>query len=108
MEHATPFYSTVKVLKIPELYKHEYFTIIINVPHLHCQIVTVKLTKFLKNVHDHQALQIILPHTFHFTKQSDFKKASGTMVLKYGTKFQQALKPNILLKALKYHIKIIY
>ena len=49
-----------------------------------------------------------VPYTFLFTKQPDFKKASGTKVLKYGTKFQQALKPNNLLKALKYHTKIIY
>ena len=43
-----------------------------------------------------------------FTKQPNFKKASGTKVLNYGTKFQKALKPNNLLKALKYHTKIIY
>ena len=85
-----------------------YFTIIINVSHLYCQIFTFKLTKFLKNVHNHQALLIILSYTFLCTKQSDFKKASGIKVLKYGTKFQQALKPNNLLKALKYQIKIIY
>ena len=73
---------------------------------LYCQNFTLKLTKFLKSVHVHQALPI--PYTFLFTKQSDFKKALGTKVLKYGTKFQQALKPNNLLKALKYHTKIIY
>ena len=61
-----------------------------------------------KSVHDHQALPIILPYTFLFTKQSNFKKTSGTKVLKYGTKLQQALKPNNLLKDLKYHKKIIY
>ena len=85
-----------------------YFTIIINVSHLYCQTFTLKLTKFLKSVHVHQALPTILPYTFLFTKQPDFKKASGTKVLKYGTKFQQALKPNNLFKALKYHTKIIY
>ena len=55
---------------------------------------------------NHQALPIILPCTFLFTKQSDFEKASGTKLLKYGTKFQQALKPNNLFKALKYHLKL--
>ena len=112
MDHATPFYSKLKILKIPELYKHEVakliFTIIINVFHLYCQTFTLKLTKYLKSVHVHQALPTILPCTFLFTKQPDFKKVSGTKVLKYGTKFQQALKPNNLLKALKYHTKIIY
>ena len=85
-----------------------YFTIIINVSHLYCQSFTLKLTTFLKSVHVHQALPTNLPYTFLFTKQPDFKKASGTKVLKYGTKFQQALKPSNLLKALKYHTKFIY
>ena len=85
-----------------------YFTIIINVSHLYRQTFKLKLTKFLKSVHVHQALPTILPYTFLFTKQPDFKKASGTKVLKYGTKFQQSLKPDNLLKALKYHTKIIY
>ena len=44
---------------------------------------SLKLTMFLKNLHDYQALPIILPSTFLFTKQSDFKKALGTKVLKY-------------------------
>ena len=47
-------------------------------------------------------------HTFPFTKQSDFKKASGIKVLKFRMKFQQALKPNHRLKAFKCHIKIIH
>ena len=112
-DHATPFYSNLKILKIPKLYKHEvaklvYFTVIIIVSHLYCQTFSLKLTNFLKSLHVYQALTIILPRTFLFTKQSDFKKASGTKVLKYGTKFQQALKPNNLSKALKYHIKIMH
>ena len=68
---------------------------------------SLKLTMFLKNLHDYPALPIILPSTFLFTKQSDFKKASGTKVLKSAKKFQLVLKPNNLLKALEYHIKII-
>ena len=97
MDHATPFYSK---LKIPELYKHEVAKMVFH--HYHQRLPpllstsTLKLTKFLKNVHVHQALPTILPYTFLFTKQPDFKKASGTKVLKYGTKFQQALKPNNL------------
>ena len=82
-----------------------YFTIIINVSHLYCQTFTLKLTKFLKSVHVYQALPAILPYTFLFTKQPDFKKASGTKVLKYGTKFQQALKPNNLFKSFKVSYK---
>ena len=85
-----------------------YFTIFINVSHLNCQTSTLKLTKFLKEYTVHQELPTILPYTFLFTKQPDFKKASGTKVLKYGAKFLQALKANNLLKALKYHTKIIY
>ena len=71
-------------------------TITINVYHLYCQIFTLKLTKFLKNVHDHQALPIILPYTILFTKQSNFKKASGTKMFKYKTKIRQALRSNKL------------
>ena len=85
-----------------------YFTIVINVSHYYCQTFLLKLTKFLKRLHVFQALPIILPYAFFFTKQLDFKKASGTKALKYGTKFQQALKSNDLSKALKYLIKIIY
>ena len=89
-------------MKLPDL----YFTI--NVSHLYCQTFSLKVTKFLKSVQDYQALPIILPYTFLFTKQSDFKKASSNKVLKYGTKFQSALTPNNPSKALKYHVKIIY
>ena len=111
MDHATTFYSKLKILKIPELYKHKVAKLVFH--HYHQRLppslsnLYVKITKFLKDVHDRQALPMILPCIFLFTKQSDFKKASGTKVLKYGTKFQQALKPNNFLKASKCHIKII-
>ena len=113
MDHATLFYSKLKILKIPELYKHEVAKLVFHhyhqrLPPLYRQTFTLKLTEFLKSVHVHQALPTILPYTFLFTKQPDFNKASNTKVLKYGTKFQEALKPNNLLKALKYHTKIIY
>ena len=83
MGHATTCYFNSKVLKIPELSNHEVA------------------------MYDYQALPIILPCTFLFAKQSDFKTASSTKVLKYGTQFQRALKPSNLLISLKYHIKII-
>ena len=75
LDHATPFYSKLKILKIPKLYKHEvaklvYFTINVNVSQLYCQTFSLKLTKFLKSLHVYQALPIILPHTFLFTKQT--------------------------------------
>ena len=112
MDHATPFYSKLTILKIPELYKHEVAKLVFH--HYHQRFPSLlsnlftKLTKFLKSLHIYQALPIILPNTFLFPKHSDFKKASGYKVLKYGTKFQQALKPNNLSKALKYRIQIIY
>ena len=48
----------------------------------------------MPGLHVYQALPIIiLPHAFLFIN------SSGTKVIKYGTKFQQALKPSNLSKA---------
>ena len=43
-----------------------------------------------------------------FSDAIALQKSIRYQVLKYGTKFQQALKPSNLLKALKCHTKIIY
>ena len=112
MDHATPFYSKLKILKIPELYKHKVAKLVFH--HYHQRLPPLLSNLYIKTNEVSQkctrssSTANILPYTFLFTKQLDFKKASGTKVLKYGTKFQQALKPNNLLIALKYHTKIVY
>ena len=71
MDRAISFYSK---LKIPELryiimkLPNWYFTFIINVFHLYSQSFPLKLTKFLKNLHEYLPLPLILPCTFLFTK----------------------------------------
>ena len=101
----------VKFLKIPEFYEHKVAKLVFHHYHQHLPPLLLNLCvktnqvsqKCTRSSSTANNPTIYIP----FAKQSDFKKASGTKVLKYGTKFQQ-LKPNNLLKALKYHIKIIH
>ena len=92
------FYSNLKILKTPDLinikFPCKYFNIIINVSHFYSQTVLQKLIKFLKNQHNNQSLPIILPCTFPYRKQSDFKKVSRNTVFKFLTsiKTKQSFK----------------
>ena len=93
MDHAIPFYSE---LKIPELYEHEVAKLVL--------YFTLTLTN------DYQALLIIVPYTFFFTKQSNVNKASATKVsgVKIWNNISRSIKTKQSFKSFKISYKNIY
>ena len=101
-------------LKISEIHKYEVAKLIFYHHHQHLFPLLSNLFTKTSQV-SQKSTRLSKPTnnpTLHipvYKKQSDFRKALRTnKVLKFATKFQQALKSNNLLKALMYDIKIIY
>ena len=97
MDNATPFYYKLKILKIPDFYRHEVAKLVFY--HHHQRLPSLPSKFFTKTNQNFQKparleLPIILPYMiiFLFTKQSNFKKASAISikVLKVRTRFQPA------------------